>query len=104
MKVQILVFDGFDELDVIAPLEVLRRAEAAGAEVTTELATLVDTDEVVAQHGLRVRPDSILSEDSDLVIVPGGGWVARAQKGTWAEAARGEIWSMQSLSSTGTER
>lgn len=91
MRIQILVFDGFDELDVIGPLEVFRRAEAAGAEVEVELATIARSDEIVSQHGLRIHPDSILSQDADLVIVPGGGWIARSPKGAWAEANKGDI-------------
>jgi transcriptional regulator GlxA family with amidase domain len=91
VRIQILVFDGFDELDVIGPLEVFRRAEAAGAEVEVELATIARSDEIVSQHGLRIHPDSILSQDADLVIVPGGGWIARSPKGAWAEANKGDI-------------
>jgi len=90
VRIQILVFDGFDELDVIGPLEVFRRAEAAGAEVEVELATIARSDEIVSQHGLRIHPDSILSQDADLVIVPGGGWIARSPKGAWAEANKGD--------------
>jgi transcriptional regulator GlxA family with amidase domain len=91
VRIQILVFDGFDELDVIGPLEVFRRAEAAGAEVEVELATIARSDEIVSQHGLRIHPDSILSQDADLVIVPGGGWIARSPKGAWAEANKGDV-------------
>jgi putative intracellular protease/amidase len=34
MKVQIIVFDGFDEIDAIAPFEVLRNAAACGCGPT----------------------------------------------------------------------
>jgi len=38
MKVQIVLFDGFDELDAIAPFEILQTAAAAGASASTGLA------------------------------------------------------------------
>ena len=37
MKVQIVIFDGFDELDAIAPWEVFRSATVIGAEVQVKL-------------------------------------------------------------------
>jgi transcriptional regulator GlxA family with amidase domain len=40
---------------------------------------------VKAEAGLREEPRP------ELVVVPGGGWNDRAEKGAWAEAARGEI-------------
>jgi putative intracellular protease/amidase len=33
MRIEIVLFDGFDELDALAPLEVLRRAVKAGADM-----------------------------------------------------------------------
>ena len=92
VKVQIIIFDGFDELDAIAPLEVLRSATKIGADVQTELVTLDGSKEVVAAHGLRVRPDAKFGErEIDILIVPGGGWGNRATQGAWAEAQRGKI-------------
>ncbi|WP_008312326.1 DJ-1/PfpI family protein [Leptolyngbya sp. PCC 6406] len=93
MKVQIIIFDGFDELDAIAPLEVLRSAAEIGADIQAELVTLDSSTEIVAAHGLRVQPDAKLGIDqkSDILIVPGGGWGNRATQGAWAEAQRGEI-------------
>ena len=40
MKVQIIIFDGFDELDAITPFEVFRTATEIGADVQAELVTL----------------------------------------------------------------
>ncbi len=93
VKVKIIIFDGFDELDAIAPFEVLQNATAIGADVQAELVTLNASTEVVAAHGLRVQPDTQLQIDSelDILIVPGGGWGNRATQGAWAEAQRGEI-------------
>ncbi|MBZ6495290.1 DJ-1/PfpI family protein [Natrinema longum] len=70
---EIVLFDGFDELDAIGPYEVLQNGAQAGAPLETRLVTLAETDRVTASHGLRVEPDGILGEP-DLLIVPGGGW------------------------------
>ncbi|AXR79684.1 DJ-1/PfpI family protein [Natrarchaeobaculum sulfurireducens] len=74
---EIVLFDGFDELDAIGPFEVLENAAEAGGDLETRLVTLEgDTDEdglVTASHGLRVEPEGTLGRP-DLLIVPGGGW------------------------------
>lgn len=84
--VQILLYDGFDELDAIAPYEVL-----SGAGLRTELVTLDDADRVVASHGLELVPHATLAERPDLLLVPGGGWRTRAPAGTRGEYERGVI-------------
>ena len=93
MKIQIIIFDGFDELDAIAPFEVLKTAKEIGADLQAEFVTLDSSLEVVAAHGLRVQADAKLEVDQklDILIVPGGGWSNRATKGAWTEAQRGEI-------------
>jgi len=93
VKVQIIIFDGFDELDAIAPFEVWQTAMAIGAGVQAELVTLDRSTEVIAAHGLRVQPHAQLGIEQklDILIVPGGGWGNRAPQGAWAEAQRGEI-------------
>jgi transcriptional regulator GlxA family with amidase domain len=74
---EVLLFDGFDELDAIGPYEVLENGAEAGASLETRLVTLEgDTDDdglVTASHGLRVEPEGTLGEP-DLLVVPGGGW------------------------------
>lgn len=93
LKVQIIIFDGFDELDAIAPFEVFQSATAIGADVRAELVTLDDSAEIIAAHGMRIQADAPLNIDQklDILIVPGGGWGNRAAQGAWAEAQRGEI-------------
>ncbi|HEU4898030.1 MAG TPA: DJ-1/PfpI family protein [Actinomycetota bacterium] len=91
MRIAVVVFEGFDELDAIGPLEVLRNAAEGGADLEVALVTL-DGAEVTGSHGLRVRPDGRLDPDrTDLLVVPGGGWSDRAARGAWAEAERGEL-------------
>jgi transcriptional regulator GlxA family with amidase domain len=75
MRVSIVLFEGFDELDAIGPFEVFETAAAAGADLETTLCTIESTEEVAASHGLSVRVDATLEEcDPDLLLVPGGAW------------------------------
>jgi transcriptional regulator GlxA family with amidase domain len=65
--VQILLFDGVQSLDVTGPLEVF---VAAGTyRVTTGS---VGGKSISTSSGLRITPDSDLSEKSDTLVVPGG--------------------------------
>src|SRR5829696_4049609 len=93
MRVAVVVFEGFDELDAIGPLEVLRNAAAMGAtDLSVALVALDGAAEVTGSHGLRVRTDGRLDPDrTDLLVVPGGGWNDRGAHGAWAEAERGEL-------------
>lgn len=77
MRVAIILYPGFDELDAIGPYEVLSAAAASGADLAVSLVTLEPAAQVVAAHGLTVRPGGLLGDGGwDLVIVPGGGWNA----------------------------
>jgi len=93
MRVAVIVFEGFDELDAIGPLEVLRNAAAMGAaDLSVELVALDGAAEVTGSHGLRVRTDGRLDPDrTDLLVIPGGGWNDRGAHGAWAEAERGDL-------------
>ena len=85
MHTEILIYDGFDELDAIGPFEVL-------SPLAPRLVTLEPAATVTASHGLEVTPHGTLSEAPGLLVVPGGGWVARnEQAGTYAEYLRGAI-------------
>lgn len=90
-RIAVVVFDGFDELDAIAPYEVFRHAAKLGADVDVELITLNAAEEIVASGGLRLRPHGRLEVTPDIVLIPGGGWNDRAPQGAWAEAERGEL-------------
>ena len=92
MQIAIVVFDGVDELDAIAPFEVFDNAQQAGADLDVRLCTLDDTDEITASHGVRIGVDDRLAAlDPDLLVVPGGQWGARGETGAWAEAERGDL-------------
>jgi transcriptional regulator GlxA family with amidase domain len=91
VKVAVLVFDGFDELDAVGPYEVLRNASRGGADVEVSLVTLEPVERVTASHGLTLVPQAVLDGSYDVVVVPGGGWVDRAETGAYAEVERGEL-------------
>ena len=88
--IDIVLFDGVDELDAVGPLEVLRGAAAAGADLTVRLVTRAEPLEVRGHHGLTMQADAVYEPGADVLLVPGGGWLARADQGAWAEAERGD--------------
>ncbi len=88
--VEVVLFDGWDELDALGPYEVLRQAERAGAPVSCRLVTLGEAREVQGANGLRLRSSAPLGRP-DWLVVPGGGWNDRSQHGAWGEAARGDL-------------
>ncbi|HTV39023.1 MAG TPA: DJ-1/PfpI family protein [Candidatus Sulfotelmatobacter sp.] len=105
MHFQILIFNGFDELDAIAPYEVLQHAVRAEGGHTVELVTVEAAVEIIAGHGLRIRPSGLLDLEKkpDLLIVPGGGWIDRSSSGAFSEAQRGVIpKAIKSLYEAGT--
>jgi transcriptional regulator GlxA family with amidase domain len=85
MRIEILIYDGFDDLDGFGPFEVLN-----GAGLETRFVTLAPQESVATSHGARVIPHGVLG-DPDLVLVPGGGWNDGQPQGARAEAERGEI-------------
>jgi len=90
MLVDIVLYDGIDELDFVGPMEILRAAADAGHDITVRLCTLDGVATITASFGLVVCPDSIfVPGDADVVIVPGGRWTSRAEVGAWGEVQRG---------------
>ncbi|HEY5321050.1 MAG TPA: DJ-1/PfpI family protein [Galbitalea sp.] len=85
MRFDIPVFDGFDEIDVFGPFEVLSSAGFAVALVAVEHAGTV-----VSMRGLRIEIDEVL-DSPEALVVPGGGWLNHAPEGAWAQAQRGTL-------------
>jgi transcriptional regulator GlxA family with amidase domain len=90
MRIEIVVFDGFDELDALAPYEVLRTAQGDGAGWDVALVSAGAAGTVTGHHGVVLSVREPLGRP-DALIVPGGGWGNRAGRGTWAEVQRGEL-------------
>lgn len=85
MRIKIVVFDGFDELDVFGPFGVL---SMAGLDV--ELVAVERPGLVTSKGGAKLQVSGVL-EPADGIVVPGGGWLNRAAKGAWAQAQRGVL-------------
>jgi len=104
VRIDIIVYDGLDELDAVGPLEVLRGAAAAGADLDVRLAGRTDLTPVVGTFGLTFTPDVVFTPgEAEVVVVPGGGWAARGEKGAWGEVRRGDwLGPLAAAADTGT--
>jgi transcriptional regulator GlxA family with amidase domain len=91
MLIEVILYDGFDELDALAPYEVVRNAEALGAPIRAELVGAHGAGTITASHGSRLVVERGLSGEADLVLVPGGGWNTRGEVGAWGEVQRGSL-------------
>jgi transcriptional regulator GlxA family with amidase domain len=91
MRCEVLLFDGFDELDALAPWEVLSSFADLRDDLDAALVTLDGAGTVRAAHGTVVAPHRALSAELDLLVVPGGGWNDRAEDGAWAQAQLGAV-------------
>ena len=94
-RIDVLVYDGFDELDGIAPFEVFANAAGAGADCTVSLVTADQRDRVTASHDLDIGVDGTLAapdaaDAPDLLVVPGGGW-SDADGGVYREYHDGDL-------------
>jgi protein deglycase len=79
--VLVLLADGFEEIEAMTPVDLLRRA---GAQVT--MAALGDGIHVTGRSGVTVHADTTLSAVEgthyDCVVIPGGPGVARLRSDT----------------------
>jgi transcriptional regulator GlxA family with amidase domain len=75
MRIEIAVFEDFDEVDAVGPFEVLSNVSVKHPDVEVDLVGAHGPGQVVAGHGMKLVCDEGLSDRADLVVVPGGGWV-----------------------------
>ena len=92
MRIEIPLFEGFDEVDAVGPFEVLGNVAFVHDDVEVAMVGAHGPGEVVGAHGLRVACDAGLGEP-DLVIVPGGGWrkLVGSPQGARREYADGRL-------------
>ncbi|UAK30867.1 DJ-1/PfpI family protein [Nocardia asteroides] len=92
-RVQILVFDGVDDLDVFAPLEVLGYATHFDSGARVELVTSATPGSVVLMSGTRIDVSAGWApERADVIVVPGGGYgLPPGAPGVPGEIARGHL-------------
>ena len=79
-SVLVLLADGFEEIELICPVDLLRRAGA-----TVVMASCENSLEVTGRSSICIRADRLLSEidsplDFDLLILPGGPAVFELRK------------------------
>jgi transcriptional regulator GlxA family with amidase domain len=93
LRIDILLFDGFDELDAIAPFEVFSNVARGGGDFKVRMVSMAPSTNVVAAHGLCVTAEKLSADDPrpDLILIPGGGWNDRSPQGARAEVASGVI-------------
>ncbi|WP_245849354.1 DJ-1/PfpI family protein [Lentzea kentuckyensis] len=74
LRVQILLYEGVEELDSIAPFDVLSIAGLLGGAIRTTLVSIAKPTMVTAARGLRIEaPRAWSPQEADVLIVPGGG-------------------------------
>ncbi len=70
-KVYIFLAEGFEEIEAITPIDVLRRAG-----ITVQTVSISDTKEVSGAHSITIITDNLFSDtnfnDADLLVLPGG--------------------------------
>lgn len=66
-----LIADGFEEIELITPVDIMRRA---GVEVVT---ASIDKKMVTGAHGIQIEADMLIHEaeleKAELIMLPGGG-------------------------------
>jgi transcriptional regulator GlxA family with amidase domain len=91
MRCEVLLYDGFDELDALAPWEVLEGVSRGRDDLDIALVSLDGEAQVRASHGTIISPHRALSEHVDVLVVPGGGWRERSKPGARTEYERGVV-------------
>ena len=86
MKIDILVFNGAEDLDFVPPQEILARGgQAAGiADLAIRLVTPTPQKQITTAHGMKIIPDGTIDENCDVLVISGGGWVANDGQGVRA--------------------
>lgn len=90
MRIEIVVFDGFDDLDALAPAEVLNIAADEGASFEVELVGAYGSGLVRSAWNTQIYVETGLGRP-DAIIVPGGGWSDRPTRGAWVEVQNGAL-------------
>ena len=71
MKAAIILSDGFEDVEAITPIDVLRRAD-----IDVDLISLQNKDEVVSSHNIKILAEYNYSDinllEYDAIILPGG--------------------------------
>lgn len=70
-KVYVFLADGFEEIEGLTVVDLLRRAK-----IDTEMVSIMETKQVKGSHGIEVSADSMFADhdyaDADILVLPGG--------------------------------
>ena len=70
-RVCVFLADGFEEIEGLAVVDILRRAG-----IETEMVSVIGRKEILGAHGIRVEADSLFEEadaaGADMLVLPGG--------------------------------
>ncbi|GAA2499546.1 DJ-1/PfpI family protein [Streptomyces gobitricini] len=93
LRVHIVMFEGVEELDYIAPYEVFAASGYfTDRDVDVRHVALDAPRTVTATYGTEVRVSHRWAPDeADVLVVPGGGYTRREDPGVWAEIQRGAL-------------
>ncbi|MFI9273209.1 DJ-1/PfpI family protein [Kitasatospora sp. NPDC052896] len=93
LRVDIVLFDGAEDLDFTAPFETFSQAGSVSpGAVDVRYVTLDGPGLVRTQYGSRIQVDHAWSPAGrDVILVPGGGFVHRDGPGVWSEIDRGVL-------------
>jgi transcriptional regulator GlxA family with amidase domain len=84
LRVQVLMFDGVEEQDFVAPVEVFGVAAFLGGQLTTTMVTTARPATVTCAYGTRVEVAHGWSpRDVDILVVPGGGYADPSLPGVY---------------------
>lgn len=70
MKVYVLLANGFETIEALTPVDILRRCG-----VETKTVSITNSEYVQSSHHIDVKADCLLSEgvgDGDMIVLPGG--------------------------------
>jgi transcriptional regulator GlxA family with amidase domain len=93
LRIHILTYDGVEEVDSIAPAEVLDIARVYfDANLTVDYVTVDEPRVITMNRGAKMVVEKRWDpRKADVIIVPGGGWFDPTAPGTQFEIARGVI-------------
>ena len=70
-KVYVFLAEGFEEIEGLTVVDLLRRAK-----IETEMVSIMETKQVKGSHGIEVSADSLFADndyaDAELLVLPGG--------------------------------
>ncbi|NYI08250.1 DJ-1/PfpI family protein [Allostreptomyces psammosilenae] len=92
VRIQLVMFEGVEELDFMASVEVFGLARALGADLSCTLVAAHETGTVTAGWGTPIVVERAWSpRDADVMIVAGGGYRTAEQPGVRREIERGVL-------------